>query len=136
MNKKLLQVAFCATAATIATTAYASDFGEKTEELAKALSAKLFGVAGTLDQSSTVSLTAAQADADPAALATVAKGLKVSVVSANVNLGAKHRPDGAVAGRCSPDAHHRVQRAGLRSGRGAAHQPADGCSGKHRSARA
>ncbi|HVY66996.1 MAG TPA: alkaline phosphatase PhoX [Gammaproteobacteria bacterium] len=84
MRKTLL---YAALFATTATAAYAADFGEKTQQLAKALAPVLFGTLGSLDESSTVSLTAAQADADPAALLTVAKGLKVSVVSADANLG-------------------------------------------------
>lgn len=86
MKKKLLHAAVCATAASLASTAFASDFGEKTEQLAKAMSEKLFGVNGTLDSSSTASVTAAQANADPTSLATVAKGLKISVASADPNL--------------------------------------------------
>ena len=84
MRKTLLYAALFATTATAVS---ATDFGEKTEQLAKVLSPFLFGTLGTLDESSTVSLTAAEADANPAKLLTVANGLKVSVVSAKPDLG-------------------------------------------------
>ncbi len=84
MRNKLLYAALCAATATAVS---AADFGQKTQQLAKALSPFLFGTLGTLDESSTLSLTAAEADANPAKLLTVAKGLKVSVVSADPNLG-------------------------------------------------
>ena len=58
------------------------DFGAKTEQRLAAHSEQLFGVNKPLDASSTVDLTTAQALADPAALLTVAKGLKVNVISA------------------------------------------------------
>lgn len=74
-------------AATTATAVSAADFGEKTELLAKALSPILFGTLGSLDESSTLSLTAAEANTDPRKLLTVANGLKVSVVSAHQDLG-------------------------------------------------
>jgi secreted PhoX family phosphatase len=84
MKKHAIYAALCAVTATTVT---ASDFGEKTEVLAKALSPILFGTFGTLDKSSTVARTAAEAEAHPESLVTAAPGLKVSVVSANVNLG-------------------------------------------------
>jgi secreted PhoX family phosphatase len=85
VTKPLLYAALLTATAT-ATAAAASDFGEKVELLAKALSPFLFGTLGTLDESSTVSLTAAEAEADPAKLLTVANGLKVGVVSARADL--------------------------------------------------
>lgn len=87
MKSKPLQVALCAATISFASTAAASDFGEKIAELAKALSLRLFGVQGTLDASSTASLTADQANANPAGLATVARGLRISVLSASPDLG-------------------------------------------------
>jgi secreted PhoX family phosphatase len=84
VKKTVLHLAICSAFAT--TAASASDFGQKTEALAKAMSERLFGVDDTIDESSTVSLTAAQADADPTALLTVARGLHVSVVSAKPDL--------------------------------------------------
>ncbi len=83
MQRKLVYTALFATAATAVA---ASDFGEKTEQLARALSPVLFGTLGGLGASSTVSLTAGEADADPRELLTVAKGLKVGVVSARADL--------------------------------------------------
>jgi secreted PhoX family phosphatase len=83
VQKRLVYAAlFAATAAAVS----ASDFGEKTAQLAKVLSPVLFGTLGTLEASSSESLTAAEADADPRRLLTVANGLKVSVVSASANL--------------------------------------------------
>lgn len=49
---------------------------------------QLFGVSGTLGKSSTASIDAATAEADPTALVTAAKSLRVKVVSANAQLGA------------------------------------------------
>jgi secreted PhoX family phosphatase len=66
----------------------APDFGQQVTALAKLEALKLFGVLGTLGESSSKSLTAAEANADPARFLTVAPGLKVRVVSAAANLGA------------------------------------------------
>jgi len=85
MKKQSLCAALCAA---ITGTASAADFGQAVEALAKVAAPVLFGTLGTLDESSTASLTAEQANANPAALATVARGLKVSVVSAHPTLGA------------------------------------------------
>ncbi|HQR53885.1 MAG TPA: hypothetical protein PLZ79_11490 [Burkholderiales bacterium] len=63
-----------------------SDFGQQVEQLATAQSVKLFGTTGTLGASSAASLTQAQADANPAALVTLAHGLSARVVSARSNL--------------------------------------------------
>jgi len=63
-----------------------TDFGEKVERMAKAQSLQLFGTLGTLDKSSAVSLSASAANANPAALLTVAPGLRVKVASAAANL--------------------------------------------------
>lgn len=87
MKKASLNIAIGAAVLSLASTAAASDFGEKTQQLAKALALRLFGTAGVLDESSTASLTADQANANPAGLATVARGLHISVVSASPDLG-------------------------------------------------
>jgi hypothetical protein len=94
--KRLVALAV-ATAVTIATSASATDFGQrhhrhsldfgqKVEALARFQSLELFGTFGTLDESSTKSLSAAAAEANPAGLLTVASGLRVKVVSAAANL--------------------------------------------------
>jgi secreted PhoX family phosphatase len=62
------------------------DFGQQVEALAKFQSLDLFGVYRPLDESSTVSLTAAQANANPAKLVTLAPGLTAKVVSADASL--------------------------------------------------
>ncbi|HET8706691.1 MAG TPA: hypothetical protein VFM46_10350, partial [Pseudomonadales bacterium] len=82
--KKLLLV----TAISAAVSAHAADFGQKVEALAKAQAMSLFGTVGTLSASSTAQLTAAQINADPKSLLTVAPGLSVKVVSADASLGA------------------------------------------------
>ncbi|MGA9031932.1 MAG: alkaline phosphatase PhoX [Sulfuricaulis sp.] len=63
------------------------DFGEQVEFLAKSQSLDLFGVYRPLDDSSTLSLTAAQANANPAKLVKLANGLTAKVVSADAGLG-------------------------------------------------
>jgi secreted PhoX family phosphatase len=63
-----------------------NDFGQTVEQLAKARANALFGTLGVLEASSTLSLTAAQADANPATLITVAPGLTVRTVSASPTL--------------------------------------------------
>jgi hypothetical protein len=84
-------LAFAAAAAvTVTSTAMAdgfhhrhtSDFGVEVERLARVQSLEFFGVFAPLGESSTLSLSAAAADANPAALITVAPGLRVKVVSA------------------------------------------------------
>ena len=78
---------FCAVLCAAATgTASAADFGQSVEALAKAMSSRLFGTSGTLDESSSTSLSADQANTNPAALVSVARGLSVRVVSADPNL--------------------------------------------------
>ncbi|MFO1426090.1 MAG: hypothetical protein U1F11_03775, partial [Steroidobacteraceae bacterium] len=62
------------------------DFGRQVEALAKLESLPLFGIFSPVGASSTKSLTADQANANPAALVTVARGLDVSVVSAAADL--------------------------------------------------
>ena len=63
------------------------DFGQRVEGLLKENSGQLFGVKEPLTDSSLISLTAAQVNANPASILSVAKGLKVRVVSAAPNLG-------------------------------------------------
>jgi secreted PhoX family phosphatase len=63
------------------------DFGKQSEALAKLEALPLFGIFAPLGASSSASLTKDQAEANPAALVTVASGLRVSVVSAAANLG-------------------------------------------------
>jgi secreted PhoX family phosphatase len=62
------------------------DFGETVEKLARFQAPELFGTFGVLDESSTLSLSATAADANPAKLLTVAPGLRVRVASAAANL--------------------------------------------------
>ncbi len=62
----------------------AIDFGVQRDNTLRAQSTALFGVAGPLGASSTASIDAATANADPAALVTVAKGLRVRVVTSGV----------------------------------------------------
>ena len=62
------------------------DFGQRVEALKRIDSFQLFGVFAPLEESSTFSLSAQQAEANPAQLLTVAPGLKVRVVSAAANL--------------------------------------------------
>src|SRR5262245_9410389 len=80
------QLSMLAVSAAMVLSASAADFGQKVEEKAKSQSVSLFGTQDTLDASSTSSLTAAQANANPAKLLTVAPGLTVKVVSADPGL--------------------------------------------------
>ncbi|MEZ5498407.1 MAG: DUF839 domain-containing protein [Steroidobacteraceae bacterium] len=64
------------------------DFGQSVERLIADKSEKLFGTSGVLEASSTASISAAAADADPTALVTLARGLRARVVSADAALGA------------------------------------------------
>jgi secreted PhoX family phosphatase len=63
------------------------DFGHFRDHLLAERSEKLFGIDRPLAESSTASLTAAEAEASPAALAKLARGLRARVVSAAANLG-------------------------------------------------
>jgi len=84
VKKQLLCAALCTA---VTGTASATDFGRAVETLAKVAAPLLFGTRGTLEESSTKSLTADEANANPAKLVTVAPGLRVSVVSADAALG-------------------------------------------------
>jgi secreted PhoX family phosphatase len=64
------------------------DFGLFRDHLLKEQSRKLFGVEDPLAASSTESITAAVANADPTRLVALARGLHARVVSAATNLGA------------------------------------------------
>ena len=64
------------------------DFGEQVEILARAQALKLFGTFGTLRASSSESITADAANADPTALVRLAPGLRARVVSSAATLGA------------------------------------------------
>jgi hypothetical protein len=86
MRKHKLSVALGAAVllviAGVATAAVAMDFGLQNQRELADKSMLLFGVEKPIEASSTVDLTEAQALAAPSALVTVAKSLKVSVVSA------------------------------------------------------
>src|ERR687885_190726 len=59
----------------------ARDFGQLQEDQVRAHSRQEFGIVSPLDQSSSASLSAAQAQADPTALVTLAGNLSARVVS-------------------------------------------------------
>ena len=120
MNKRLLCAAICVAATGSAS---AADFGTAVDALAKALSPILFGTSGTLEHSSTASLTASEANAHPEKLLTVAPGLRVGVVSAAANLGSnidqmvlwpKDHPTHLIA--CNEASDVSVQRINLATG--------------------
>lgn len=78
MKKTLLSLAI---ASSFSGTAFALDFGQKVEALAKAQSYSLFGVISPLGASSNSSVTTATANADPKTLITLAPGLSAKVIS-------------------------------------------------------
>jgi secreted PhoX family phosphatase len=61
-----------------------TDFGRFVQDHLRSESGRLFGVTGPLERSSTESISAAQAQADPRKLATLAKSLSARVVTAGV----------------------------------------------------
>ena len=65
------------------------DFGQYRDQVLVAHSQQLFGFHAPLAAASTASIDAAAANANPAALVTLAAGLKAQVVSAKAELGAK-----------------------------------------------
>ena len=73
-------------ALTTGATAGGFDFGQHIEKQARAHSPLLFGTVGTLDASSTASISADAANANPTALVKLAGGLTAKVVSAASNL--------------------------------------------------
>ncbi len=81
-------VALVATASAIALVAgmaiAGTDFGRFVQDHLRSESGRLFGVTGPLERSSTESISAAQAQADPRRLATVAKSLRTRVVTQGV----------------------------------------------------
>ncbi len=88
MRKRLgiLAAVFAAIAllAGVATAGSGFDFGQFVQRQLADQSTELYGFSGPLKASSTASITADQAKADPRDLVTVAKSLKVRVVSAGV----------------------------------------------------
>ena len=84
MRKRLgvLAAVFAAIALMAGVATAGSDFGQFVQRQLADQSSKLYGFSGPLKASSTASITAGQAKADPRRLATVAKSLKVRVVSA------------------------------------------------------
>ena len=64
------------------------DFGMFRDHQLKAHSRQLFGIRGALDASSTQSVDAATAEADPLSLVTLAHGLHARVVASSADLGA------------------------------------------------
>jgi secreted PhoX family phosphatase len=85
MKMKVLSLAISTIFA--ASAAHALDFGQEVENEARQESLELFGTLGTLGASSTTSVDAATANANPLSMITVAPGLKATVVSAAPNLG-------------------------------------------------
>jgi Alkaline phosphatase PhoX len=84
-NRILIALAagFVATSAAALST---FDFGMFRDKQLDAYSEQLFGIVSPVDASSTESISAAEANADPTRLVTLAKGLHARVVSANSNL--------------------------------------------------
>jgi len=67
---------------------HAKDFGTWRDHQLYAHSMQLFGIEGAIKESSTASISATTAEANPLALVTLAKSLRGRVVSAAANLGA------------------------------------------------
>ena len=65
-----------------------ADFDQYRDHLLQAHARQLFGVVGPIETASKVSIDAVTAEANPAALVTTARSLRVEVVSAAANLGA------------------------------------------------
>lgn len=85
ISKTLISLAIAGSFSAVAL-AEQPDFGQEVDMLATAKSIDLFGVTKPLKTSSTLSITAAAANANPAKLVTLAKGLTAKVVSAAANL--------------------------------------------------
>jgi len=77
-----------AAASAVAAHAFGYDFGLFRDQQLEAHSEQLFGIVSAVDASSTESVGATDANADPTSLITVAKGLRVHVVTAVPNAGA------------------------------------------------
>jgi secreted PhoX family phosphatase len=86
MRKRIavLAAVFSAIALAAGVAAAGTDFGQFVQRQLADQSSKLYGVSGPLKASSTRSITEQQAQADPRDLATVARSLRVRVVSAGV----------------------------------------------------
>jgi hypothetical protein len=87
MKRSGIALTFATVSAAVALAA-AYDFGLKQEQQLGAHANQLFGVVKPVAASSTESIDAATAEADPTALLTVAKGLQVKVATAAANAGA------------------------------------------------
>ncbi|MEO6397156.1 MAG: alkaline phosphatase PhoX [Tepidiformaceae bacterium] len=74
--------------AAVAVGGAAQDFGSERDQMLEAKSVQQFGIVSGLQSSSSVAVTAAEASANPLSLITVAKGLKVRVVTAGGIAGA------------------------------------------------
>jgi hypothetical protein len=61
-----------------------TDFGQFVQDQLRSQSDRLFGITGPLERSSTASISAAEAQADPLKLATLANSLRARVVTAGV----------------------------------------------------
>jgi hypothetical protein len=79
-----LVAAACAVALVAGMATAGTDFGRFVQDHLRSESDRLFGVTGPLERSSTESISAAQAQADPRKLATLAKSLSARVVTAGV----------------------------------------------------
>ena len=79
-----LVAAACAVALAAGMAIAGTDFGRFVQDHLRSESDRLFGVTGPLERSSTESISAAQAQADPRRLATLAKSLSARVVTAGV----------------------------------------------------
>ena len=88
MRSKFIKISALAIVMATSSPVFAGSFGEFRDQLLKAHSMQLFGVGGPLAQSSTESIDAGTANANPRALATFARTLRARVVSAKANLGA------------------------------------------------
>src|SRR5262245_26514031 len=87
-KRKILIVIGVVTAAASAGAFKDFDFGLFREHQLDAHSEQLFGIVSPIDASSTDSITAQQANADPTALVTLARGLQARVLTARSNAGA------------------------------------------------
>ena len=88
MRKRVLVAGLTVAAVVAATGAAAAtgfSFGVFRDQQLANLSSPLFGVGTPLNHSSTRQITQEEAQADPTSLATLAKGLKASVVTTELN---------------------------------------------------
>jgi len=81
----LASAAVLAAASAVAANGFGFDFGLFRNQQLDAHSEQLFGIASPVDASSTESIGATDANADPTSLITVAKGLRVHVLTAQPN---------------------------------------------------